>query len=1452
MKKSRFFRNSGFFSVILAVAALCPVLSGCDNFLSGGDFKEQLGGDIDYAKAKNISVQVSPKENTGLTDPLGKSTVKQGYPMEISFSEAEGWNFVKWIAVSESETFENGTYTELDGIVFDDACSAKTSVTVTSDSEGIRIMPLCTDRIAAVSETPKYNQGGVARDSAVTVEFSKEPAPESFIFTEDEILAVTGLSELSSDVQLKKKAGSEEIWAYEYEGKTYFKNIEIRLNDRNGSSAAGYFKLPVLEGKRLFIEPDGTEPLIPGAEGTACVWCALLKDIHDADGVCMSQQKEWSYLINSTTGVKALLNFSFDASSGKLNAVSKEYSILEETVLNFEVNQDWQFIEWDYDSSVVFIKEPENPETAVQVRAATEKGASSEIKAVCVKRPRVSAFSPAAGTTAVGCNTPVELTLNCQLPYGNARDELLQKITLSSEGVPVTENFFSQCIDTNLQDGTVVTIIGFTADPKNMIRVSSGSTRTVTVSIPADFYYLWNGKKIEYGASGISYSYTINDTTVEKAYVTVTCTANSGSVTSAAGYSAYSLGQEVPLVFEPAEGWAFSGWSMTHGTGNDPVPVDDSEIKIEDKDSLSTSFTVYKALSGVAIKAEAYLIPSVTETAPQYKAEAIECDTPVRITFNKPVQNVHLSASGTVQITDASNEYEHYEKYFSESGWDGNTFVLTPKNTIRDIFADGSSLKNLRVRIDYSRIKDTEGHALQKDPSWVYRVNYNMETVGPEVTMTLYKPVYNGTEETDERLELSAKAFSEFSSYGVDDYSKNHIKNVVYFDASASDSGSGYKQLTVKETLIRTVDDTSVSIECSPCSCYTGSNLYEEQYDLKSEMDGVVQLDFIFEDNAGNTTVRTWYVIKDTILNSSTAINAKNSTIKDRMNVTTIHNPDSVSYIITETLDFSDCVDSYYQSGYRSDKCTYSFNWGYKNEPGSYTAGSNAAKTVFTFNRNAEKDCWIKISAFDSVGNSSEIIRIIPKRPVITGVSDQNTNTWWTRNNKVFNVGYDSYINLEPYGAENFFPLVFWRYKANENDDFPDEYYQDGSNPYTTMMTYQPNVPENFRVWPDTFGNGIYEIYMTYCLVYNEAKYYYGPFSEPYTYYYNYTPTNSTNTPNPSFPSTFTATVDEPVSGTGVRTVHVTLPNSFKPTDGFYYGVYVTGSGTTYAGFDFSIKSGTTYTLKLFAINLYTRVEKISSVSRTIDLTYDNIPPVLYSDDMTKNDVSLVNLSFPDRISPLIYDMNSGMYYDSEKKAFKVDYYVIKQDNKSPACNDVLRSDLDSLKNCSYTDWLYLPESFFDRKNNGKRCFIDLGNNFIESYYHIVLDLEDTLSNRRLYSFVVSTVTAADIPRLSSFSTNSNDSKYSFTMEFKKVSISTRTLYGNGKFRWLEEDNQWYFVKADNSSCINNNTAVVTLSEGKNNFVCAGGCDATDTSNCFSSFYTYVYPAYELMTEELD
>ena len=228
---------------------LCITFFSCENFLNGGDLKDQLDFNIDYLLAKNISVQVSPEEGTGSTDPAGTRSVKLGYPFSISFSEASGWSFIKWIAVSSTESFNKDNYKEIEGVVIDDAYSLKTNAKITVDSNNIRIIPLCSDRLAVVKASPEYSTLGVSRDRAISVSFTKEPAKSSFIFEENEVP--------SGAVTKKDENGN--IWAYTLEGQTYFKNITITNTD--DFSIAEHFTKPQLEGKLLTIAVDKTNPI---------------------------------------------------------------------------------------------------------------------------------------------------------------------------------------------------------------------------------------------------------------------------------------------------------------------------------------------------------------------------------------------------------------------------------------------------------------------------------------------------------------------------------------------------------------------------------------------------------------------------------------------------------------------------------------------------------------------------------------------------------------------------------------------------------------------------------------------------------------------------------------------------------------------------------------------------------------------------------------------------------------------------------------------------------------------------------------------------------------------------------------------------------------------------------------------------------------------------------------
>ena len=125
---------------------------------------------------------------------------------------------------------------------------------------------------------------------------------------------------------------------------------------------------PQTDGKYLTIQANKLNR-IPFATGetSKTIIVTLKSGISDTAGVSMSAEKTWRYAIIDASDDKATINFTASPTEGVLNAVSGIYSVGQTIDLNFTENADYQFIRWDYDSSFVRIKEPENPDTTITV-----------------------------------------------------------------------------------------------------------------------------------------------------------------------------------------------------------------------------------------------------------------------------------------------------------------------------------------------------------------------------------------------------------------------------------------------------------------------------------------------------------------------------------------------------------------------------------------------------------------------------------------------------------------------------------------------------------------------------------------------------------------------------------------------------------------------------------------------------------------------------------------------------------------------------------------------------------------------------------------------------------------------------------------------------------------------------------------------------------------------------
>ena len=671
-------------------------LTSCENFLNGEDVKNEITDAIAYNNAKEITVLVQPEEGTGSTVPSGNHKVKQGYDFEVSFSENPAYSFVKWIAVSKDKPQE----IIADGISFEDAAAPKTKVKITNDSNSIRIIPFCEQRIAVSGEpSPRYDPLGVSRDRSISVSFTKALAESSFIFAENEIPEGASV----------KKDESGKIWAYTLNSETFLKNISITNMD--DYSIAGNFSKPEVNGKLLTINVDKTNPIeFNAGEIFKTIKVTLFADITDSAGIKMNAAKSWNYQITESTDEKATVILTSAAAEGSVYlSGTKAYSLGQKITLAFTENADYQFVRWDYDSSIIYIEDPKNINTTALVLEKTTEDSPTQIKAVCAPRLRVTSFSPVNDSTkpSASKNSSVVITFNHNLPTDEAGLAQLQNLMITVGGSPVKSSFNAPVIN--------AATVTFSADESNMLEVAAGQTKTVTVSIPADFYYLLDDDtKVTYGGNGKSFDYKINETTLQQAEITFTASANSGSLTGVSGTNTYSLGQELELEFVPANNYQFNGWTITRGAEE----VSESEIKILDKSALKTKLIVYKELKGVTVTAKASEKLTLTGTP---SSGINPKDSKIELIFNKAIPAECDSLLGSIKVRMNGSTVENY---FTPSHTTANPEKITLTNTkYLDVGSNETKQISVIVPVDFYYIDGNVKVYLEKEYSFDYEVS---------------------------------------------------------------------------------------------------------------------------------------------------------------------------------------------------------------------------------------------------------------------------------------------------------------------------------------------------------------------------------------------------------------------------------------------------------------------------------------------------------------------------------------------------------------------------------------------------------------------------------------------------------------------------------------------------------------------------------------------------------
>ena len=277
------------------------LLAGCENFFSGSLVKEELDALIADANAPEVQIYIAADANTGTVTPNGNVSHKVGKSFPVIFTPAENYQFRYWEVLDRT----TGAVQE-EAITISDKYDLETRFLINTDTQNLQLHPVCIERPSVQSYSPQYSDIGVARDTTITVSFSKDLALEN------------DLSKIAITV--------------------------------NGESVRDCFKTPVINGNILEIAANESN-LLAVVSGTKTVTVRIPSTFYYLDGdlkVQLGSDVSWSYKVNGTTNDKAEITVSVAQEKGQVTPAgeNQKYSIGDTFTLKFENSPNYNFKGW--------------------------------------------------------------------------------------------------------------------------------------------------------------------------------------------------------------------------------------------------------------------------------------------------------------------------------------------------------------------------------------------------------------------------------------------------------------------------------------------------------------------------------------------------------------------------------------------------------------------------------------------------------------------------------------------------------------------------------------------------------------------------------------------------------------------------------------------------------------------------------------------------------------------------------------------------------------------------------------------------------------------------------------------------------------------------------------------------------------------------------------------------
>lgn len=604
-------------------------LTACEGFFTNNDLDAKIRAAVDYANMPFSTFTISAEDGTGTIIPSGPKNYKPTDYQNIEFTMKPSYEFIKWdfkykITSQSSEgpelTATNPEWwKEYVRITKQEVSEAnyKGEVTYTLQIQFIKavdnllIEPVCSLKPEIKTFLPVYKLSGESRENEISVEFNSRMDPSSFIFSQEELDKIPGITKTLKNVY-------DEIYGYEKDGQTIFKNIEITFASDESNINACYENIFYkVENKTLFIKPNKTNSVdFPGT--VAEIRFRFKNGIKNESGAYMNETIK-AVCLNKETSRKGSIAVILDKNAP---VTYSDYSVGIRNNVTFTESSSVQFLRWKKTADTpetidkfVVIPDDENPRK-ITFYAADEISQSeqAQIHAVYAQRPSIESFE-VNDTVITSANTavPKDSTIAIVFSEEIVLDSFIEKFSISCGANPVTD-YFKTPVWLNGDSSTKTVII----QSDTALDTNDGNLK-VTVLIPSTVYYNDQQDNITTPVTigqDIAKTYTIISETNAKAKLKFNLVEAEGSLSPSTTITGeWSLGKTVPVTFVPDSAYEFLYWKSN----------DTSIVSFDDKTQKSTNMKIKKATSqGTTLDIYAVCVQKLQEPTLKIKIDDSE------------------------------------------------------------------------------------------------------------------------------------------------------------------------------------------------------------------------------------------------------------------------------------------------------------------------------------------------------------------------------------------------------------------------------------------------------------------------------------------------------------------------------------------------------------------------------------------------------------------------------------------------------------------------------------------------------------------------------------------------------------------------------------------------------------------------------------------------------------